>query len=245
MNCSEFKSSKRIEQYLLGQLGGDKRADFEAHYFACKECFEELETYRALQATFDGKKDLVPDIHVSPVAKKKWWVPVSLVATLAGLGLVVWFAVNGLPSREPGTLAELAVFDLPPYRPTVLRRVPNTAQQRFRDAMEFYGEGKPAAAIPGLREAAALDSKAANINFFFGICLLVTDQTADAIRLLRRTISLGETPYLEESHYYLAKAHLRESGVSAARRELEVVIGLRGDLETEAQRLLELLPASD
>ena len=86
---------------------------------------------------------------------------------------------------------------------------------------------------------------AANVNFFFGICLLVTDQTNEAIRHLGHTVTLGETPYLEESHYYLAKAYLRQSGVSAARRELEFVVALRGDLESEAQRLLELLPASD
>ena len=245
MNCSEFKSSNRIEQYLLGRLGGDERADLEAHYFACRECFEELEIYQALQATLDEKEDLVPDIYVSPAAKKEWWIPVSLVATLAGLSLLVWFAVNIMPSGGLGTSAELAEFDLPPYRPTVLRQVPDTPQQRFRDAMEFYVEGDPAAAIPGLREAAALDPMAANINFFFGICLLVTDQTDEAIRHLGRTVTLGETPYLEESHYYLAKAYLRQSGISAARRELEFVVGLRGDLESEAQRLLELLPASD
>ena len=59
-----------------------------------------------------------------------------------------------------------------------------------------------------------------------------------AIDRLRATIALGDTAYLEEAHFYLAKAMLRQKNVNAAQTELKTVVTLKGMRSREAQQLL-------
>ena len=60
---------------------------------------------------------------------------------------------------------------------------------------------------------------------------------------LERTAALGDTPFLEEALFYLAKAHLQAGDVTAARDALVKVILLNGDRAKEAQSLLDRLDA--
>ena len=60
-----------------------------------------------------------------------------------------------------------------------------------------------ATAAAGLEEAAKLDPRSPEIGFFLGACHLLTDHNDAAISELRRTIALGETPFLEEARFYL------------------------------------------
>ena len=100
-----------------------------------------------------------------------------------------------------------------------------------------------ARAITGLREAAKLNPKDAGALFFLGVTLLLSGQTDDGIAALQRSVALGDTPYLEESHYYLAKAFLHKNDVAAAEAELQKTIQLKGDLENKAQELLQAIQA--
>ena len=59
-----------------------------------------------------------------------------------------------------------------------------------------------------------------------------------AIDRLRATIALGDSAYLEEAHWYLAKAFLRRKDLGAAETELKTLIQLRGSKSGEAGRLL-------
>jgi len=162
---------------------------------------------------------------------------------------------------EP-SLVELARFDPPIYTPVVLRgaqdegvpkvRTPSPAVDRgaqyeatskFRGAMKQYQKRDYTHAITGLRTAARLNAKEPSTIFFLGVSYLLADQTDAGIEVLRHSVALGDTPYLEESHYYLAKAFLRKGDLAAARRELQQVVHLEGDHEDEARRLLEQLEA--
>src|SRR5688572_17868781 len=64
----------------------------------------------------------------------------------------------------------------------------------------------------------------------------------NAIRYLREAARLGESPYLEDAHFFLAKALIRDGDVEAARGELRTVLALEGDRRDEASRLLAELP---
>lgn len=41
MNCDVVERGKLIRRYLLGELDESQRADFEDHYFECRECFSQ------------------------------------------------------------------------------------------------------------------------------------------------------------------------------------------------------------
>jgi tetratricopeptide (TPR) repeat protein len=137
----------------------------------------------------------------------------------------------------------LARVEPPPYVPVTLRGGVDEATERFQTAMKQYGKGNYAGAIPGLRAAAELNPKAANSRFFLAICLLLTGQTDSAIAGLQQVLALGDTPYLEEAHFYLAKAYLGKGSLTAAHDELERTIRLQGRLESEARQLLKQVNA--
>jgi tetratricopeptide (TPR) repeat protein len=137
----------------------------------------------------------------------------------------------------------LARIEPPSYIPLSLRGPRNEAAVRFEAAMRRYVKGDYAGAIPDLTTASRLSPNAAHVTFFLAICRLLTDQLDAAIEGLQSTIAVGESPYLEEAHYYLAKARLRQGDLRAAQTELRRTIELRGQLEADARRLLAQVEA--
>jgi hypothetical protein len=95
-----------------------------------------------------------------------------------------------------------------------------------------------AAAIPELQAAARLHPDAPHSTFFLAIRSCSPASSTRLLRGCEKTLALGESPYLEESHFYLAKARLRQGDLSAARTELARAIERRGRLEAEARQLL-------
>ncbi len=122
-----------------------------------------------------------------------------------------------------------------------LRGAENEAGRRFREAMELYAKGEWSAALPALREASRLDPEAAHVSFYLGACALLAGHHAEAVESLRRVVALGETPFLEESRFYLAKAYLGGGDLAAARAELQATVELGGPRLDEARKLLEKL----
>jgi hypothetical protein len=132
----------------------------------------------------------------------------------------------------------LARVAAPPYAPATLRGPQDDAAAKFGAAMRLYVKRDYAGAIPGLAAAAALRPDVPHYAFFLAVCDLMTDRVEPAVTGLQQTIAIGESPYLEEAHFYLAKARLRQGDVRAAREELELTIERHGRLEADARKLL-------
>lgn len=254
MECAQTKREDVVERYLTGSLGAGERESFEEHYFACEQCFAALQAQRALQAELSAS---APQIRVMPAPNPTAWRWTAVMATAAVVILAVlgirWGTKPDLSPPAPPTqtmpgqagpsLAELARFDPPTYTPAVLRGAQDEPMRKFRVGMKHYQQGDYARAITGLREAAKLNPKDAGVLFFLGVSYLLSGQTDEGIAVLQQSVALGETPYLEEAHHYLAKAFLRKGDLAAARRELEEVVRLEGDHKDEARRLLQQLAA--
>ena len=60
---------------------------------------------------------------------------------------------------------------------------------------------------------------------------------------MQSTIALGDSLYLEEAHYYLAKARLRQGELRAAHAELRRTIEQKGHLDADACRMLTQVEA--
>lgn len=143
------------------------------------------------------------------------------------------FSVSAQPSIE-----QLGRIDPPPYEPGTLRGPLDEATQRFRRGMARYRNADYTKAVEDLRAASKLDPTAAHINFFLGVSQLLSGHDDAAIDSLRGTIALGDSPYLEDAHFYLAKAFLRRKDVDAAKAELNLVIKLRGSRSEQARELV-------
>jgi tetratricopeptide (TPR) repeat protein len=258
MNCDQIINDEITEKYLLGELSEGDQQTFERHYFECPRCFRELETYRTLQLEL---KRSAPAIRAKPAGMRIGWIlawaPAAAVVVLVA-GVSIWLREKGpatpsaqapvqqapamqRPVQHPAapSLSDLAQIQPPPYAPITLRGAEDEAQRRFREAMRHYVKAEYRTAISGLRQAFELNPKAAEIRFFLGVCYLLVGETEPAINHLRATIALGDSPYLEEAHFYLAKAYLKKSDVDAASEQLRKVIGLQGERRKEAESLME------
>jgi tetratricopeptide (TPR) repeat protein len=247
MNCDQIERDEIIEKYLTGRLDRTAQEEFEAHWFGCPECKQKLLVSRMVQEKLWEKGDkLVSQTHKPiPVrVGRKAWIYSAAAAVLIIAAAALWWQL-GRPRRpQAGTagtsssLLMLASIKPPPYIPPALRGAQDEAAERFRLGMALYQEGRYDAAIPDLLGAADLNPKGAGIRFFLGICLLLTGQTDSGIGELQAAISLGESVYLEEAHFYLAKALLGKGDVGGAKAEFNWVLERGGALKEEASRIL-------
>jgi tetratricopeptide (TPR) repeat protein len=267
MDCESVARGEIVENYLLGRLSEEDREAFEEHYFECARCFDELRALQAVQAELRRPDTKFESRTARPFLR---WAPAALAAAAVLVVAVVVSMRSTSPTGSSETantqprsqgqtpetsqpqppeptvapepsLEQLARVEPPRYEPPTLRNVPDEATARFLRAMERYGAADYARAVEGLRSAAKLDPDAPHIRFFLGVSHLMLGEDGAAIDRLRATIALGDSPYLEEAHWYLAKAYLRRKDLGAAESELKTLIQLRGRGSDEASRLLTQL----
>jgi tetratricopeptide (TPR) repeat protein len=251
MNCDQIEREEIIEKYLTGWLDRAAQEEFEAHWFGCRECSRKLQVSRMLQEKLWEKGDKLvsqkPKPAGVPVRRRAWAFSAAATVLVIAAAAVLWWQLRG-PGRPqagtPGTsslVLTLASIKPPLYVPPALRGAQDEAAERFRRGMTLYQEGRYDAAIPDLRAAADQDPEKAGIRFFLGICLLLTGQTEAGIGELQATISLGESVYLEEAHFYLAKAHLGKGDLGRAKEEFNWVLEKGDNLKEEAAQILAQL----
>ena len=266
MDCARVAREEIAERYVVDGLSDEDRNAFEEHYFECARCFEELQALQAIQAELrrPGADNEVSTRH----SFLRWAPAAGLAAAVVlAVGVVVWMrpsqpsrlpeaTTTGQPSpgqtserppqpQQPGravtpepSLEQLARVDPPRYESPTLRDVPDEATARFLRGMEHFRKADYMNAVEDLRRAAESDPDAAHIRFFLGVTHLMLGQDDAAIDRLRATIALGDSAYLEEAHWYLAKAFLRRNDLGAAETELRILIQLQGSASDEAGRLL-------
>jgi tetratricopeptide (TPR) repeat protein len=264
MDCTLAAREEILERYVAGDLAEKDRDAFEEHCFGCDRCFDELQT---LQAIRDELPRLTAEVEPGRRRTLPVWVPTAVAATLIlAVGGAIWLrhvptvvsettrigpppvstpprvpqpASPAVPPAAPvPSLEELARFEPPVYRPSTLRGVPDEATARFLRGMEAYRKADYKEAVADLRLAASADPDAPHVRFFLGIGHLMLSQGDLGIDRLRGTIALGGSPYLEDAHFYLAKALLSRNDLAGAEAELKRVVQLRGQRGDEARHLL-------
>jgi len=266
MSCEEVNRDEVVEQYLLGQLGDEARDAFEQHYFECARCFQLLQSYQDLQVELARSKDAIVSTPARRWIRKWAWLPAAAVVFLAlrvflserpgtGIGgsppvaapapapLASSASQGSSPQPAAPFLEDLARVEAPRYAQDRLRGAADPATVRFQQAMDRYQQRDYAGAIAPLREASRVDPEAPHIAFFLGVSNLLAGRPGEAADALRATVALGESPYLEEAHFYLAKAYVRRGRIDEAITEVERTIRLRGELEAQARVFLGQLQA--
>ncbi len=246
MDCRQIEREEIVEKYLTGRLDPADQEAFERHYFDCSDCRQRLQVCRMLQEKLWEKGgDVLPrsgEERRVPIGRRAWAYSAGAAALL--FAVLGWWLFRGPGHARVDTkglspsLAILARIEPPPYIPSSLRRTEDETAERFRLGMESYGEGRYREALPDLRAAAQLSPGRPSIRFFLGICLLLTRQTDAGIEELKRTIELGDSAYLEEAHFYLAKALLARGDIGRAKAELNTIIERGGKLKGEAAGIL-------
>ncbi len=250
MDCDWIEREEIIEKYLTGRLDRSTQEEFEAHFFGCPKCRERLEVVRLLQEKLWERGEALRPQAPEPsraAIRCRAWAYSAAAAVIIVVAAALWWQFmrpTGPPAATevtPAALMVLARIDPPSYIPTALRGAEDDAAERFRLGMQSYIAGRYGEAIPDLRAAAELDPRRAGSRFFLGICLLLTGKTDEGVEELKKTVSLGDSAYLEEAHFYLAKAYLGKGDVLGTKAELNWVLE-RGDrLKEDAARILAQL----
>jgi TolA-binding protein len=241
MNCEQIEEAEIVEKYVTGQLGEREQADFELHFLGCKRCFEQVQLWQDMQLA----------LAQQPRKGVHWWPILAVAASLLVAMGVGWLklrpvATEVAKSSAPSTvsvpadgtvgLAVMASITPPHYSRPRWRVAGETG---FDMAMQRYSKGDYAAAIPGLVAVLKGDQTNTAAQFFLGICYLMQGRDDEGIMHLQATIALGDSPELEEAHFYLAKALLRKQDASGAAAELRKALGMHGSHQTEEQSLLK------
>lgn len=254
MDCARVVRDEVTEQYVSGRLSEVDQAAFEQHYFQCARCFEELRVYRLLRTELEHTA--ASERPLPRRFRRPWFWSLAAAAVLVA-SVLTWRQVRISELPTPGvsspaqpteqarvvSLEELSAVTPPPYQAVTLRSTPDAATRRFREAMVHYQRGDYTGSAQRLTEAAKLDASQPHTHFYLGASHLLSGNADEAINALQAAIKLGESGYLEESHFYLAKAFLRKRQVDEARAELLKTVALKGDRERDARTLLEALDA--
>lgn len=234
LSCAEVADRSLVERYVAGRLPRDEAESFEAHYLTCARCREELRLAYGLREALAE-----PTPAISRRSRRRVWIGIGVgLAAAAGLAALVLLR----PSEPVGQLARLgAVAEPPIYLGVQVRATPTRADSVFEAAMTAYVEQRYDAATEGLRRALAAGVDSAPAEFFLAASYLMLDRSREAAQAFRRVIALGDTPYLPESRYYLAKALLRLGRGREALGELRLVADREDEIGAQARALADSL----
>jgi TolA-binding protein len=166
-----------------------------------------------------------------------------------------------LTVKEGVELYRLGMMQAPPYTFSGLvggEKIPDThgssayspkglpsgaGRAMFQNAMNAYIDGRYKEAVDFLEHAAQLEPTAPDINFYLGVCNLLAGRPRESIAPLTNAAAAGNSPYLQSSHYYLAKAYIQSIKLAEAESELRDAIAVPGRLTADANVLLTRLQA--
>jgi tetratricopeptide (TPR) repeat protein len=236
MDCDRIEAEETAEKYVTGGLSEAEQADFEMHFLGCGRCSEQVQLWQDMQAA------LKPRQHWD----RRWVGVLAVAASLLVAAGVAWFRMNQVTRREVArsttvarpalNLMALATVTPPRYLQPQWRAAGPTV---FDVAMQRYSRGDYAGATPELVVAAKADPGNSAAAFFLGICYLIENRDDEAIAQLKATIALGDSPELEEAHFYLAKALLRKQDIRGSIAELRRAEAMHGSRQLEERNLLE------
>ena len=176
----------------------------------------------------------------------RWFAAVIAVAALAMLTLTFFRhpghnagATHPDHARDYSTLAAITQ---PEYRPAEIH-LTGDAAARFGKAMTIYQRGDCENAIPPLRSAASRSPLQPAPRFYLAACELIAGELGSALADLQIVVSLGPTPFRDESQWLIAKTWLRLNDEGSARAQLRAIIQSQGPFREPAAKLLQQLDA--
>ena len=236
--CDQFAAESVIERYAAGRLSESETQAFEEHLLVCDRCQDELTLAVAVREALPaGEADDEP-----AVPRRLPWRGAGIGLALAAAAVATLLILPG--ERVSGPIAELGRVTQPPvYLGVPVRQAPARPDSVFDAAMSAYSGGDYADAAMGLREALTAGAAPAASEFFLGASLLMLDRDEEAADAFQGVIEAGESPYVTEAHYYLAKAFLRMDRSGDASAHLAIAAEEDGEIGGMARALADSIEA--
>lgn len=117
MNHSDAVRLKAAEQYLLGEMSGPLRDEFEEHFMGCAECAADVRAGAAFVESTRAVLRLDPSLAADPATQRvsSGWFAAILRPAIAAPALLVLLAIAGYQGivTIPRMKAQLARADAP------------------------------------------------------------------------------------------------------------------------------------
>jgi hypothetical protein len=259
IECEEIRRRQWHEEYRAGRLSDEDAAAFEAHYFGCDRCFEELRFCDRVAVCLreDGATLFAREIEKArgtggghPVGNslfgrlRAFFAPFSRgfalprpVLVPAAIALLVLVAAGSWQVRDAARTSRLRGLSAPTPYPFIAADLRGPAgSEAFTEGMKLYGEGQYAQSAGCLARMLAVKPADPDGQFYCGVAHLLAGHPADAARSLREAVRL--TPASMPYRWYLAQAELRLGRADSARAQLGRIVQARGEYAPQARGLL-------
>lgn len=233
-----------FDQYLRGELTDKARLDFEKQLLENPELASELEIFKELQSQLEARFGFEADkkafeANLKVISNEHFKIDKSKVISLKWLGYLVAASVVLLlglflfnPSFKPG-FEEYNQYE----NAYLIER--SEGVENLKQAEAAFNAKNYKAAIP-LFEAILKENKTAEIQYFYGVSLLETNQIKQA-EVVFSEIKSGNSIYKDKAIWSLALAKLKQKDYKATK---EILLTIPSDYE-DYDKVQELLGELD
>lgn len=209
-----------IERYYNDTMTKQERLDFELRLNEDSEFKTQVEDIKTLIFGIENQslKEQLDVFHedVSKTYSKTSSASGFFTLRKLAAAVVILLAVTGFwwfstPQNEK---LYSEYFTPDPGLPTVMS---SNSNFEFYDAMVNYKQGDYKVAIEKWQ---LIDRKNDTLNYFIGVAFLADKKHQDAISFLEQSVNNPHFPLLNDAHYYLGLAYLKNGKIELAKAQL-------------------------
>jgi hypothetical protein len=119
----------------------------------------------------------------------------------------------------------------------------STGHVLFQNAMLAYVEKRYGDAADSLETVLEGEPKAADANFYLGICKIMQGRPRDSIGPFKAVLAAPPGTLTQAGHFYLAKAYLQLNNLMQAEEEMQAAAAMPGRLTADARSLAARIQA--
>ncbi len=252
----ERNYESQIDAYLLGELLGAERSEFEQALAQDPELAQQVEEQRLLMEglQFHGNEQLrarLKNIHQQAEttatetsektnAKVRRFPLRTLLTAAATLALLIIATL--LLRTGPASGPEIFAQHYDAYSLSLTNRSEPGVDENLAQIDELYAQGNYEAILPLVRQVLPTRPNDPLLKMAGGIAALESKQYQEAIRYFQAIRQEPDSPLADQATWYLALTHLRQDSKNLARHLLEKLASRPdADRHQEAQQVLEEL----
>jgi len=217
-----LETQELFERFLMGGMDDNERSAFLESLEGDSELDQRFKmfksTFRAVEEA--GLRTSMEQYHSKIEGSGKgshrsgritFYRIAASVAVLVALGL--WFLLHKTPNER----LYQQYFIADPGLPTVMGSADN---YDFQEAMVEYKQGNYATAIAKWETLLSQNRDNDTLNYFLGSAHLARGDAHKAIGYMQKALSVKESAFVQDLHFYLGLAYLKENKATKALEHL-------------------------
>ena len=215
------EQQEEFERFLLNQMEFNEESSFNEKLERDPSLKKQFEEFKALFFTVEeaGLRQVLNNFHDNlPTPKEGRKRNFSLYRIAAGVAVLVALGLWFFNRPGPNDRLYETYFVADPGLPTVMG---NSNNYEFYEAMVEYKQGNYVVAIQKWERLYEEKSENDTLNYFLGAALLAKNLPKQAMPYFEKVLNNQDSFFLDDAHFYLALAHIKEGQTTEAIKNLE------------------------